>query len=175
MRRFEVQSAVEESLGEVLGEGAEFTDGAAVVRWNRPFSSSVENFPGGMEAVALHIGRAKIVFLDKPPVLAPPEEEGGKHSRPVDLAEVQAIEHLTQDVWDGQPLPGQPQPPAGNFIYSVAQGGLTRCCLLTLDEAMEARKASGWNTDGEDGDVIGCAHSSTAMIRTQGVWEMLEP
>lgn len=113
MRRFEIQSTLEGSKGEPIGEGVEFGNGVAIVNWARPFSSSVEVFAGGMDALALHVPNADIVWLDMPALLAPQpqEEEVGRHAQATDFIEVMAIEHLTKEVWDGQPLPEALTPP----------------------------------------------------------------
>lgn len=187
MRRFEIQSTLEGSAGEPIGEGVEFGNGVAVVNWARPFSSSVEVFTGGMDALALHVPNADIVWLDKPEALVQPPQEPdtGRHAQPVDFTEVQAIEHLTKDVWDGQPLPDtltphegplvEMWPPKGEFRYNVNQGGLMRCCLESLDLAMESRNEAGEVSDGSHGDIINCRHCSNSMIRAVGGWKWNQP
>lgn len=188
MRRFEIQSTIDGSAGEPLGEGVEFGNGVAVVNWARPFSSSVEVFAGGMDALALHTPNADIVWLDKAAVPAlcqpEPEELSGRHARPVDLTEVMAVEHLTQQVWDGQPLPealtpptdGPPVPEKGWFTYQVNEGGLMRCCLESLDVYMVSRREAGKNSDGDDGDIVDCRHcESSSMIRVDGAWKWNKP
>lgn len=191
MRRFEIQSNLDGSIGEPLGEGVEFGNAVAVVNWARPFSSSVEVFAGGMDALALHIPHADIVWLDKPEALVqqPPEPDSGRHAQPADLTEVQAIEHLTQEVWDGQPLPEALTPPIdgppiklvemwpakGEFRYRVNQGGLMRCCLESLDVYMQARNDEGRDDDGDDGDIVDCRHCASSMIRTGGIWKWDRP
>lgn len=188
MRRFEIQSTMEGSIGEPLGEGVEFANGVVAVNWPRPFSASIEVFAGGMDALALHTPNAEIVWLDKPEVLAPQpqEEDAGRHAQPADLAEVQAIEHLTGKVWDGQPLPPALTPPTdgppvemwpakGEFRYRVNQGGLMRCCLESLDVYMEERNGAGRDSDGNDGDIADCRHCSSSMIRADGTWKWNQP
>lgn len=187
MRRFEIQSTMDGSASEPLGEGVEFASGAVVVNWARPFSSSIEIFAGGVDALALHTLNADIVWLDKPEMLAaPPEEEAGRHAdKAIDLTELQAIEHLTQKAWEGAPLPealtppteGPPikptemWPPKARFIYRVNPGGLKRCCLESLDVYMDNRNKAGRDDDGEDGDIVDCLHCSSSMIRAGGAWK----
>lgn len=191
MRRFEIQSTLEGSAGEPIGEGVEFANQVVAVNWPRPFSASIEVFAGGMDALALHIPTAEIVWLDKPEALAPQpcEEEHGRHAQPADLLEVQAIEHLTKEVWDGQPLPavltpptdGPPKPPTemwpakGQFIYSVNGGGLMRCCLESLDVYMQTRRDEGCDSDGDDADIVDCRHCDSSMIRVDGIWKWNRP
>ena len=52
--------------------------------------------------------------------------------------------------------------------YRVRPGGLMRCCLLTLSEAMDAAE-----TPPKEGDMLECAYHSDAatMIFVDGAWE----
>jgi hypothetical protein len=55
------------------------------------------------------------------------------------------------------------------IFYMMRQGGLMRCCTGTLSRIMLTR----WEadvSDGEDGEVIGCDHCSSSMIRAGGIW-----
>jgi len=56
--------------------------------------------------------------------------------------------------------------------WAVRQGGLMRCCLATLDEAMEARTMPP-----NDGDVIHCKYhaDNDGMIFRAGAWEWNQP
>jgi hypothetical protein len=58
---------------------------------------------------------------------------------------------------------GEDTPPA--ISYRVAQGGLMRCCLSSLDEHILN------NGPGDDGDRVACAYcKDTWMIREGGTW-----
>lgn len=58
---------------------------------------------------------------------------------------------------------GAPQDPQR---YLVRQGGLMRCCLLTL-----ASEPSSVTVAAKEGMVLPCAFCSSTMVFTQGAWE----
>lgn len=51
------------------------------------------------------------------------------------------------------------------MIYQVAQGGLMRCCLASLDDAM-----SGRTKPVQDGETHACKYCKNTMIVRGGVW-----
>lgn len=61
--------------------------------------------------------------------------------------------------------PGDPQ------LYQVRQGGLTRCCLLTLGRRHGATDLEGDLLHGEEGEILPCDYCNSSMIFTEGAWE----
>lgn len=60
--------------------------------------------------------------------------------------------------------------PMSEDTYQVNKGGLMRCCLLTLDEVMQARKEI--DIPSSDGQRIVCKYCTAGvMIREDGVWK----
>lgn len=56
--------------------------------------------------------------------------------------------------------------------YGLKQGGLMRCCLLTLDDAMVER------SDAEplqEGETLNCIHCDNPMIYHEGYWQWNHP
>lgn len=56
--------------------------------------------------------------------------------------------------------------------YSLNQGGLMRCCLLTLDDAMVKRP------DDEplrEGETLNCKWCAASMIYHDGYWQWNHP
>lgn len=51
-------------------------------------------------------------------------------------------------------------------IYKVRQGGLMRCCLLSLDDAMVAAKAPP-----REGDALKCKYCGSPVVFRNGAWE----
>lgn len=57
------------------------------------------------------------------------------------------------------------------FTYRVRQGGLMRCCLLTLDDAM-AELIKIYLPQPAIGERVSCGYCSDWMIRADdGAWE----
>lgn len=49
--------------------------------------------------------------------------------------------------------------------YAVRHGGLMRCCLLALDDAMVAASEPP-----VEGDTLACRYCKTTMVFTRGAW-----
>lgn len=105
MRRFEIHDDYSvDGAPIVLAEGVQFSSGGIVVQ-EKVFSLGYSVMPDGITALEGLLNAGCLVWIDKEEVLAPPaEEDTGKHAAQ-DPAEVQAIEHLTEEIWDGDPLP----------------------------------------------------------------------
>ena len=56
------------------------------------------------------------------------------------------------------------------WTYSVRQGGLMRCCLQSLDDAMKKRLDNGDGRPAE-GDRAKCDYHESWMIFRDGAWE----
>jgi hypothetical protein len=56
--------------------------------------------------------------------------------------------------------------------YVIHHGGLMRCCLATLDEAMEAAEV-----EPQEGEVLKCKHHpyDEGMIYLRGAWRWNRP
>lgn len=54
--------------------------------------------------------------------------------------------------------------------YKVRQGGLMRCCLASLDEAMEAATSPP-----EEGNTLRCKYCSNSMIFVNDAWQWDRP
>ena len=48
--------------------------------------------------------------------------------------------------------------------YQIRQGGLYRCCLITLEE-------TDLDNSPADGDIIACSYCGTIMGMSKGSWE----
>jgi len=59
--------------------------------------------------------------------------------------------------------------PGDEQTYQVRQGGLMRCCLLTLAEFYkEPADIMGFEVEGQ---ILPCRHCSSSMIFVEGAWE----
>jgi hypothetical protein len=54
-----------------------------------------------------------------------------------------------------------------NTAYRVHTGGLYRCCLATLDDAMNTTYKM---VAPKEGDIVTCPHCKDRMIFTNGAW-----
>lgn len=61
--------------------------------------------------------------------------------------------------------------PGDEQTYQVRQGGLMRCCLLTLARYHETTAAKFSVASTPEGDVLPCASCNNSMVFTQGGWE----
>ena len=63
-----------------------------------------------------------------------------------------------------------PERSEGAWTYSRRMGGLMRCCLASLDDAMVERVANGEPAPSE-GHIVGCRYCSSRMVLRNGVFE----
>lgn len=61
--------------------------------------------------------------------------------------------------------------PGDEQTYQVRQGGLMRCCLLTLGRRHSATDLEGDLLHGEEGEILPCNYCNSSMVFTQGAWE----
>lgn len=109
MRRLElsITDIVDGEEGEkvAIAEGVQFTDGTVVLADLTPRGRAITVYPDGIEALAEAFELEEIIWLDKEPMLIPtPEPSAARHGAEAAL-EAEAIEHLTAEVWNGDPLP----------------------------------------------------------------------
>jgi hypothetical protein len=55
------------------------------------------------------------------------------------------------------------------YAEQIRQGGLMRCCLLTLDQERTTNKPPA-----KEGDIIGCKWCQAPMVFTRDAWEWAE-
>lgn len=61
--------------------------------------------------------------------------------------------------------------PGDEQTYQVRQGGLMRCCLLTLARWHSQQIEDGFDAEGVEQQVLPCDHCSSSMTFIEGAWE----
>lgn len=104
MRRFEIHVPHADGVTAIIGWGCQFNGGLVAMCWaENPYV--ITELSSGVVGLLERSIPGTIVWIDRETTLAPSAEEAaGKHATGA-AEEAQAIEYLTAEVWDGDPLP----------------------------------------------------------------------